>query len=265
MGTLDRKRLVEGYYSSRAKDYDRQKARTWNTAQGFGTDVVNEILEALRNFRSGTLLEVGVGSGRTALILLGTIEPWFIGLDLSKEMLTASRSKLSLFKKRLDLVLGDADRLFFKEESFDAIVCMSAMHYFESQAENLKAFCRVLKENGIFVCGDLTLHEKDDNRFFDKLEKRLSKVHVKYYRPSEMKILIEVSGFDVFKMKTITYRKSYQALIEDKGEYFGVDLNALLEQIEKATPEAQAQYELTETQLTQFYTVITAVKPCPRR
>jgi hypothetical protein len=61
-------------------------------------------------------------------------------------------------------------------------------------------------------------------------------------------------------MKTVTYRKSYDALIEDKGRYFGVRPISLHKYVHTAGEEAKKQYRLTDTDLTLFYTVITARK-----
>jgi ubiquinone/menaquinone biosynthesis C-methylase UbiE len=260
MQTTDRKRLIQQYYSARAKDYDRQKSRTWKNNRGFGTDIINEVLEALKYSDKKGILEVGVGSGRNALPLLQENKPWLVGLDLSKEMLTLAKSKMSTFKKHVDLILGDAEHLPFKDRTFDAIVCMSTMHYFKSQTESLKEFSRRLKENGTFIYGELTLHEADAEGFFETLERTLSKAHNEYCRPSEMRMLMEANGLHVSKIKTFAYKKSYTALIEDKGQYFNVEPETLAKQIEAALASAREQYSLTSTDLTQFYTVIKATK-----
>ena len=263
MKTTNRKKLIQRYYSARAKDYDQQKIRTWKTYQGFGTEITDEMLETLKDWHGKTLLEIGVGSGRTALPTLEKIKPRVIGLDISKEMLMLARKKASLLKTYIELVLGDADYLPFEEESFDAIVCMSTMHYFSNPKEKLRLLFRLLRQKGVFIYGDLTLHEKDENGFFDKLECTISKVHARYYTPSQIKSLIEASGFRVSRMKTIAYRKSYRALMEDKGEYFDIELETLLELVRSAPAEARAQYELSDAELTQLYTVIFAMKEDP--
>ncbi|HJW97944.1 MAG TPA: hypothetical protein VJ529_02360, partial [Candidatus Bathyarchaeia archaeon] len=73
MNDIDRKKLIQEYYSRRASDYDRQKSRTWKSVHGFGNDVFEEILQGLRNFEDKLLLEIGVGSGRNAKPILDKI------------------------------------------------------------------------------------------------------------------------------------------------------------------------------------------------
>ena len=99
MKGIARKRLVREYYSKRAKDYDRQKSRTWRSTQGFAAEITDELTRGLAGFKNRLVLEVGVGSGRNALPLLANIRPQFVGLDLSLEMLRQAKTKLNNSRK----------------------------------------------------------------------------------------------------------------------------------------------------------------------
>lgn len=254
------KRTVQKYYSERAKDYDRQKVRTWKSEQGFGAEILNEVIDALTGLESKPLLEVGVGSGRTGFPLLKKVKPWFVGLDLSREMLELARARMSTYKRDFDLILGDAEHLPFTNRVFNAIVCISTVHYFPYPERSLTEFSRTLKEKGVFVYGDVTMHESDNQGFLDALERMLSKAHVKYYRPLEMKKLLENHGFHVSKVKGIPYRKSYLSLMKDKGKYFNAKPETLHKCIKEATTNERKMYALNSNGLTLFYTLIVALK-----
>ena len=260
MHNVARKRLIRGYYSKRAKDYDRQKSRTWSNSQGFAVEITNELTGVLAGLKNRLVLEVGVGSGRNALPLLANIEPQLVGLDLSREMLQQTKIKTEPFKKNLALIQADAEHLPFKRSIFDAIVCMSTLHYFSSPEKVLHTFRAAMQRNGLIMYGDLTLHELDHREFLEKLEKTVSKAHSRYFKPSEIKKLIETSGFWVTRMKTIAYRKSYRSLMEDKGEYFNVSPEQLTDCLQTADDDAKSQYGLTDTELTLYYTMIVAAK-----
>ncbi|MGA3191038.1 MAG: class I SAM-dependent methyltransferase [Candidatus Bathyarchaeia archaeon] len=260
MASSTRKKTVQRYYSIRAKDYDQQKSRTWKSENGFGAEILDEVLNAFTGFESKLLLEVGVGSGRNAKPLLEKIRPCLVGLDLTREMLNNARNKLLAYKQHSDLILGDADHLPFAAEAFDGILCMSTMHYFEDQERTLEDYRRLLKEGGTFVYGDLSPHDADDQKFFETLERTISRAHTRYYKASETKRLLETHGFHVSRMKTIAYKKPYDALIEDKGKYFAIKPEVLRRYVHAASKEAKEQYVLTDTELTQFYTVITATR-----
>jgi len=254
------KRTVQKYYSERATDYDRQKVRTWKSEQGFGTEILNEVVDASTGLESKPLLEVGVGSGRIGLPLLKKVKPWFVGLDVSREMLELARARMSSCKQNFDLILGDAEHLPFIKKVFVAIICVSITHYFAYPGRSLIEFSRTLKEKGVFVYGDVTMHELDNKGFLDVLEGMLSKAHAKYYKPSEMKKLLENHDFRLSKVKVVPYRKSYLSLMKDKGKYFDVKSETLGKCIKEATTNERKMYAINSNGLTLFYTLITALK-----
>ncbi len=255
-----RKKTVQEYYSKRARDYDWQKARTWKNETGFGTEVLNEIIGAALWTETGLGLEVGVGSGRVSLPLVKETKLRVVGLDLSREMLRLIKRKICHFQARVDLILGDAENLPFRNESFNLLLCISTLHYFDSPHESLMEFSRVLKTSGVFIYGDVTMQEMDTEEFMNRLEKMLSPPHGKYYKPSEMEKLLEEHGFQLTKTKTIPYRKRYTSLIEDKGKYFHITPWQVSEFIEKATREQKALYEMNKDEMTLFYSVICGTK-----
>jgi hypothetical protein len=61
-------------------------------------------------------------------------------------------------------------------------------------------------------------------------------------------------------MTAFPYRKSFSALMEDKGMYFDVKLETLSEYIEKAAVDAKKLYLVDNSGLTLFYTLIIASK-----
>jgi len=260
MEGVARKKLVQKYYSKRAKDYDRQKIRTWKSKEGFGAEVINGIIDALAGLESKAVLEVGVGSGRIGFPLLEKVNPWFVGLDVSREMLGLAKARMSPYKENFDLILGDAEHLPFINEVFDAIVCLSTMHYFAFPERSLAEFSRILKERGVFVYGDVAMHELDNHGFLERLEKTLSRAHAGFSKPSEMEKLLENHGFCVSKMRVAPYRKSYLSLMEDKGRYFDVKAEALHECIRRATMDEKRLYSIGNGELTLFYTLISALK-----
>ena len=260
MKDYDREKLIQRYYSARAQEYDRQKSRTWQSIRGFRNEVFEAILQGLKNCNNKLLLEVGVGSGRNAKPVLERTNTYLVGLDLSKEMLGAARSKLTKHKEKFDLILGGAEDLPLIDAAFDAILCISTMHYFSDQEKALDAFQKLLKKKGILIYGDLTKHESDDEDFFENLERAVSKAHARYYKASEMKGLMKRTGFHILRTTTIEYLKRYDALIEDKGRYFGIGIDAINRLTRAATSRTRKQYALTDRRLTQFYTVITSTK-----
>jgi ubiquinone/menaquinone biosynthesis C-methylase UbiE len=260
MSATARKRLIQEYYSRRAKNYDKQKIRTWKSKQGFGDEVFSKLINSLTGLEGKPVLEVCMGTGRTSLPFLRKISPWLVGLDLSKEMLKVAKEKMCPFKERISLILGDAENLPFGDGAFDALICTSAMHYFGYPEKSLAEFSRVLREKGVFVYGDLTLHELDEQGFLDRLERTVSLAHKNYFRPSEMRKMLEDNGFRASCADTVAYRKAFNYLIEDKGRYFGVKPEAINECVRAASPDERKLYSLSNDEITLFYTLIKTIK-----
>ena len=257
---MNRKEVIREYYTRRAEDYDRQKMRTWKSKEGFTTEVMNEILNPLANLRDKCILEVGIGSGRIGIPLLEKVKPRLVGLDLSKEMLRLAKAKMHDNAESFELVLSDAEFLPFSPDVFDALVCVSTLHYFDSNEKILTGFSKVLKEEGLFVYGDLSLHERDTRGFMNTLEETLSQAHAPYHRPSTLKKNLEKHGFRISKLKIIPYRKSFAALMEDKGRYFGVEPRTFATVLEEATLKERKLYSMDDEGLTLFFTLIVASK-----
>ncbi len=255
-----RKRLVQEYYSRRAKDYDKQKARTWKSKRGFADEVFEGLFDSLIGLEDKPLLEACMGTGRTSLPLLEKVKPWLVGLDLSREMLKIAEAKLSRHKKRCSLVRGDAEHLPFRNESFGTLICTSAMHYFVSPERSLAQFSRILRKKGVFICGDLTLHERDRRGFFNKLEKTVSPAHEGYLKPSQIEALLKDNGFHISSINTVTYRKSFTSLMKDKAKYFGVKPETLNKRINTASADERKMYALGSNELTLYYTMIRSEK-----
>lgn len=254
------KKIVQRYYSKRAHDYDKQKIRTWKSELGFEAKILNEAVDTVSQVSDGLILEVGVGSGRVVLPLMKKIALQFVGLDLSKEMLKNAQMKMSAHKQRCNLLVADAEHLPFRNNVFDALICISTLHYFSFPKTSLGEFSRALKKRGIFLYGGVTMHELDHDNFLDRLEKTISHAHGKYSRPSEMKKLIESCGIQVDKVEVVPYKKSYTALTEDKAQYFNVKPQILYEKINEATENERKLYSIEKNQMTLFYTLIKGVK-----
>ncbi len=254
------KKIVQRYYSKRAHNYDKQKIRTWKSKLGFEAKILSEVVNTIFKAKDRLVLEVGIGSGRVALPLVKETAVQFVGLDISKQMLQIAQQKISTNMQEFDLLIGDSENLPFRNNVFGATICTSILHYFSSAKPSLKEISRVLKKEGIFLYGDVTMHELDHDSFLDKLEKTISYAHEKYSKPSEIEDLIENCGIKIEKAEVIPYKKSCTALIEDKAQYFNVKSKSLYQKLGEATEDERRLYCIKKGQMTLFYTLIKGIK-----
>lgn len=107
--------------------------------------------------RPSGLLEVGAGTGHW-LNFLADHGCRAIGLDLSATMLAAARQGVPASP----LVQGQAELLPFRDDSFDRVVCVNALHHFADKTRFLRDVRRVLGPSGGFMCVGLDPHTGRD-------------------------------------------------------------------------------------------------------
>lgn len=113
-------------------------------------------LEVLRLGAEDRFLDVGCATGaavREAALTVGRA----VGVDCEISMLRQARL---LAGDRACFVLGDAHSLPFKDESFTAVLCTSALQYFDDPSLALREIRRVLTVDGRLSLGVLTFDDR---------------------------------------------------------------------------------------------------------
>lgn len=112
--------------------------------------IKNKRLKLIRKYinKNDNVLEIGCGSGN----LLRSINCDFIfGLDISPEMIKQA--------KRVcpdgTFVVGDAENLPYKNNSFDKIIISEVLYYLPDLNKAINEAYRVLKQNGILLITSL--------------------------------------------------------------------------------------------------------------
>jgi SAM-dependent methyltransferase len=104
--------------------------------------------EVVASFPSGTILEVGSGPGRLAVLLARKAPDLnVIGVDISPEMVerAARRVTESGLGERIRFETGDVGALPFPEATFDGALSTLSMHHWPDPARGLAEIHRVLK------------------------------------------------------------------------------------------------------------------------
>ncbi len=155
-------------------------------------------------------LEVAVGSGSLLDLILKwralTNKPYskITAFDYAEKMLAGALKK---FSKRNDmqLLLADAAKMPFKENSFDTINIANAIHCLPNLIQSLDEMYRVLKPNGT-LAGNVLLVPQGDS-FWSKLASKINSwgikkgiLHKAYYQ-DEIIFLLEMRGFKITSSK----------------------------------------------------------------
>lgn len=131
---MKKRKIIEAY--SKPEEYDnRFKGPLSNYLRKVSYKIiVNEIKE----LSQGKVLEIGCGTCE----FLRYANGFRVGVDISKHMLFSCKRKGMEI-----LVIGDAEKLPFKENMFDFIICIGLFEYVNLE-KTIKEIQRVLKNNG---------------------------------------------------------------------------------------------------------------------
>lgn len=106
------------------------------------------MLKLARVSRNDVVLDVGCGEGYLISMIPRTVK--VVGLDISKVALEKAEELLRN-KDNVKLVFGDAQKMRFKKDSFDKVLCSELIEHVPEPRDVIKSVYKVLKPKGIFV------------------------------------------------------------------------------------------------------------------
>ncbi|SFG78714.1 Methyltransferase domain-containing protein [Desulfotomaculum arcticum] len=101
-----------------------------------------------------SVLDIGCGTGNY-ILMLARLGLRVTGLDISPGMLARARTKAEEAHLNVELIQGDAIALPFENNSFDAVLSVSALEFMPHLGMALQEAYRVLKPDGRLVVGVL--------------------------------------------------------------------------------------------------------------
>jgi ubiquinone/menaquinone biosynthesis C-methylase UbiE len=109
------------------------------------------VLDALSPVKDREILEIACGTGRFTT-LLADRGANIVGLDISEPMLQQGRQRAGSagVADRLELLRGDAERLPFPDDRFDAVLAMRFFHIADTPTTFLSEMRRVTREQVVF-------------------------------------------------------------------------------------------------------------------
>lgn len=127
-----------------------------------GTELTYHLGALLGLTAASSVLDVASGRGTSALHLAESFGSRVTGVDLSEENVRAATDAAHRrgLAQLVTFQLGDAERLPFADNSFNAIVCECAFCTFPSKQVAASEFHRVLKPGGLLGLSDLTRTEE---------------------------------------------------------------------------------------------------------
>jgi len=108
---------------------------------------LQDVKSKVGDYSGNIILDAGCGTGNLKQYINNA---YYIGLDISREMLRKARQKFSK-SENCDFILGDAQYLPLKDSCTDAIVSINVLYQLSVPEKFLEDSNRVLKEDGSLV------------------------------------------------------------------------------------------------------------------
>jgi demethylmenaquinone methyltransferase/2-methoxy-6-polyprenyl-1,4-benzoquinol methylase len=99
------------------------------------------------------ILDVATGTGDLAIAAMKLSPSHITGIDISVRMLEEGRDKIRKrgLSDKIDLVEGDAEKIIFKDNSFDVAMVAFGVRNFSDPLKGLSEMKRALKKDGIIM------------------------------------------------------------------------------------------------------------------
>jgi ubiquinone/menaquinone biosynthesis C-methylase UbiE len=150
------------------------------------------ILGLLRPGQGETILDAGCGTGVFTLDIL-SFGAHVIGLDISLPMLIRAVQKAREYP--FQTVSADMATLPFQDNSFDKVVSVTAIEFFEDASDAVKELFRVTKHGGVIVVATLNSLSPWASRRKAEAKKGHSLFKKAFFRsPDQLRSLAPVEG-----------------------------------------------------------------------
>jgi SAM-dependent methyltransferase len=203
------------------------------------------------------VLDVATGTGHTALAFAPHVAE-VIAIDLTPQMLAqaqklaASRGIENVRFQQADVHELPFDDENFDDEVFDLVTCRRAAHHFSDIRGALSEMVRVLRSphpdqgtpGGLLLIDDRSIPEDD---YVDSVMNRLDwlhdQSHVREYRPSQWRAMLEEAGCQVLVVEPYTQHRPLSSLT-DRVE--PANVSKIYDLLEGLPPEQREKLALEE-------------------
>ena len=200
-----KKEQVAQMFDNISKHYD-----FLNHFLSLGIDIYwrKRAIQLLKPEKPQLILDIATGTADFAIEALALHPEKVIGVDISEGMLEIGRKKLQRKKldDRIELQMGDSERLLFEDNIFDAVIVAFGVRNFENLEKGLQDMYRVLKPGGMAVIVEFSKPTKFPfkqvyNLYFQsvlpKIGKVISKDNAAYsYLPASVQAFPDGGAFE---------------------------------------------------------------------
>ena len=137
--SLKRKQYMKNVYSK-----IWSKTRKEYGVEQYDNDLIQELIKELK---SGKILEVGIGDGFPYSNVLDEMGYEVYGIDISPILIEKVKTQFP----KINVSVGDAENLEFKDNFFDIVFCFRSTWYFPNIIKSISEMLRVVKVGGLII------------------------------------------------------------------------------------------------------------------
>ncbi|MDZ7694300.1 MAG: class I SAM-dependent methyltransferase [Balneolaceae bacterium] len=157
------------------------------------------------------ILEIGFGNGRLISKIGNAVNPGKIcGIDISETMVkqAAKKNKELVERGVVELKKASVEHIPYADNFFDHVITLNTIYFWPNPAENIREIHRVLKHEGLFLCGIRPEAQMKEM----KLIKHNPEIFKHLYTEDSLKKFLSEAGF---KHVSATYQqaKPYDNLV----------------------------------------------------
>jgi ubiquinone/menaquinone biosynthesis C-methylase UbiE len=163
---------TKDWFNNWSNEYDNTLGKI-----AFHTDLLSMITKHSQIKKGDNVLDIGCGTGLLSLKILKKTDCLITGIDNSKKMMAVFQDKIKHLNlnSKITCNMMDANHLNFKKNTFDKVVSSVTLHHLKNKASFIKKVHKILRQDGIFVIGEIDMDTTGKHNDVNRL-KRILKV-----------------------------------------------------------------------------------------
>lgn len=237
LNSTEFKQRVAEYFNQRT-EYDEEGT--------FHPRIAHRLVEYAKVDGDQTVLDVATGTGLAAIAVAQQLAPegWVVGVDLSVGMLEQAKRKIEALKLgNITLQLGDVEALKFPDNTFDLVLCSSALVYLTDIPRALQCWYRWLKPGGKIGFHGFSEHAFIAGNLTQKVARRYG-VSLLFNQPTgtpeKCSALLETAGFVAIEIQTEQFG-DYLSLAAAEKLWNPSSINPMLHPLRQLSPQQLEQ------------------------
>ncbi len=185
------------YFKEKTETHFIKRARIYNHSSNWVQDnvLIDKIYSMSSASQDDIVLDIAIGTGKISEAFYGRVRR-VIGIDICWDMISKA------FSSADGIILGQAECMPFKENSFDICVCRQGLQFMDVEKVLLEIF-RILRVGGRIVLCHLTSYGEQDKDISFHIQSLRNPARKNFFMPMDFPALLK--RFDFKNIEYIEY------------------------------------------------------------